>query len=133
MQLKIVNCPDRDFKPYVERAALFFAKQLIPDGRLRNRCFTKIRFDAKIEEQGYCSVEGYNTRNEPREFLIEIHPGLGVRTILGVLAHEMVHVYEAVYYDKMTHGPTFFAFREDFHKAGLELSGNAGYDEDDFV
>ena len=92
MQLKVVNCPDRDFKPYVERAALFYAKQLIPDGRLRNRCFTKIRFDAKIEEQGYCSVEQYNSRNQPREFLIEIHPGLGVRTILGVLAHEMVHV-----------------------------------------
>ena len=52
---------------------------------------------------------------------------------ITILAHEMVHVYEAVYYDKMTHGPTFFAFREDFHKAGLELSGNAGYDEDDFV
>lgn len=92
MQLKIVNCPDKDFKPYVERAALFYAKQLIPDGRLRNRCFTKIRFDAKIEEQGYCSVEGYNKRNEPREFLIEIHPGLGAPTILEILAHEMVHV-----------------------------------------
>jgi len=96
MQLKVVNCPDRDFKPYVERAALFFAKQLIPDGRLRNRCFTKIRFDAKIEEQGYCSVEEYNSRNQPREFLIEIHPGLGARTILGVLAHEMVHVKQYV-------------------------------------
>ena len=91
MQLKVVNCPDRDFKPYVERAALFYAKQLIPDGRLRNRCFTKIRFDAKIEEQGYCSVEEYNSRNQPREFLIEIHPGIGARNILSTLAHEMVH------------------------------------------
>jgi hypothetical protein len=92
MKFKVVNCPDRDFKPYVERAAAFFAKQLIPDGRLRNRCFTKIRFDANIEEQGYCSVEEYNSRNQPRQFLIEIHPGLGAPSILEVLAHEMVHV-----------------------------------------
>ena len=92
MYFRVVNCPDPDFRPYVERAASFYAKQLIPDGRLRNRCFTKIRFAANIQEQGYCSVESYNTRNQPREFLIEIHPGLGARSILETLAHEMVHV-----------------------------------------
>ena len=92
MQFKILNCPDKDFRPYLERAAIFYAKELIPDTRLRNRCFTKIRFDANIMEYGYCSVEDYNTRKQPREFLIEIHPGLGAPTILSVLAHEMVHV-----------------------------------------
>ena len=92
MQFKILNCPDKDFRPYLERAAAFYAKELIPDTRLRNRCFTKIRFDSTIKEYGYCSVEDYNTRNQPREFLIEIHPGLGAPTILSVLAHEMVHV-----------------------------------------
>ena len=76
---------------------------------------------------GYC-------KKEKDQIIVKLLPEYGNRNFfITILAHEMVHVYEAVYYDKMTHGPTFFAFREDFHKAGLELSGNAGYDEDDFV
>lgn len=52
---------------------------------------------------------------------------------LTILAHEMVHVYEAIYYGKMTHGPKFFEFREIFSNHGIVLSGNAGYNEDDFI
>ena len=96
MRLKIVNCPDKDFKPIVERAASFFAKELIPNTRVRNHCFTRIRFNAKILEYGYASVEEYNTRNQPREFLIEIHPGIGARDILSTIAHEMVHIKQYI-------------------------------------
>lgn len=96
MQVKVVNCPDSDFKLYVERAAAFFAKELIPNTRIRNNCFTKIRFDGKMKEFGYASVEEYNSRKQPREFLIEIHPGLGARMILETLAHEMVHVKQYI-------------------------------------
>ena len=92
MNVKIRNCPDKYFKPYVERAALFYAKELIPNTRIRNNCTTTIRFDGRMRNYGSCGAEDYNTKKEPREFLIEIHPGLGARTILGVLAHEMVHV-----------------------------------------
>jgi len=96
MQLKVVNCPDKDFKPYLIGAAEFFAKDLIPDGRLRNRCFTEIRFDANLKVYGYAQIEHFNSRNLPREFLIEIHPGLGARGILLTLAHEMVHVKQYI-------------------------------------
>lgn len=96
MDIKVKNCPDSYFKPYVERAALFYAKQLIPNTRIRNNCFTQIRFDAKIGNYGSCGAEGYNTRNEPREFLIEIHPGIGAYNILSTLAHEMVHVKQLI-------------------------------------
>ena len=96
MQVKVTNCPDSDFKPYVERAAAFFAKELIPNTRIRNNCFTKIRFDSEMKEFGYANVEDYNTRNQPRSFLIEIHPGLGARMILETLAHEMVHVKQYI-------------------------------------
>ena len=97
MQITVVNCPDKDFKPYVERAATFYSKELIPNTRIRNRCLTKIRFTDKIDEYGFCSVEKNNTRNQPREFLIEIHPGIGARRILETLAHEMVHVKQYIH------------------------------------
>lgn len=96
MQVKVVNCPDKDFKPYVERAAQFFAKELIPSKRIRNNCSVKIRFDGSMKEFGYANVEDYNTRNQARKFLIEIHPGLGARMILETLAHEMVHVKQYI-------------------------------------
>lgn len=99
MKIKIRNCPDSDFKPYVERAALFFAKELIPNTRIRNNIKTVIRFDSKMANYGSCGAEGYNTKNEPREFLIEIHPGIGVHSIFETLAHEMVHVKQLVYHE----------------------------------
>jgi len=92
MQVKVYNCPDKYFKPYIVRATEFFAKELIPNARIRNNCTTIVRFDAKLENYGSCGAEGYNTRNQPRQFLIEVHPGLGASTILSTLAHEMVHV-----------------------------------------
>jgi len=97
MRIKIANCPDKDFKPFVERAALFFAKELITNTKIRNNCVTKIRFDAKLKEYGYASVEDYNTKKEPRSFLIEVHPGIGPRKILATIAHEMVHIKQFIY------------------------------------
>ena len=96
MRLRIFNCPDKDFKPIVERAASFFAKELIPNTRIRNGCFTKIRFDGKLEEYGYASVENYNTRKQPREFMIEVHPGIGAYNIISTIAHEMVHIKQYI-------------------------------------
>jgi hypothetical protein len=96
MNLKVVNCPDRDFKPYIERAASFFAKELIPNTRIRNNCHTLIVFNEKITEYGCAEIVGYNTMNRARDFLIEIHPGIGVRNIFETLAHEMVHVKQYV-------------------------------------
>lgn len=97
MKFKIVNCPDRDFKPYILDAAQFFAKELIPNTRVRNNCFTEIRFCKKLNEYGFASVNGYNTRKQARKFLVELHPGIGARNILETLAHEMVHIKQYVY------------------------------------
>lgn len=97
MQVKVYNCPDKYFKPYIVRATEFFAKELLPNSRIRNNCLTKIRFDANLINYGSCGAEGYNTRNQPREFLIEIHPGLGAAVILSTLAHEMVHVKQLIF------------------------------------
>ena len=97
MKLRIYNCPDEDFKPYVERAVRFFAGELITNKNLRNNCSIKIRFDDKMKDYGSCFVEDYNTRNQPRHFTIEVHPGIGARNIIETLAHEMVHVKQHIY------------------------------------
>lgn len=96
MNLRIVNCPDKDFKPYIERAARFFAKELIPNTRIRNNCYTIICFNDNISEFGCAEIIGYNTINKARDFKVEIHPGIGARNIFETLAHEMVHVKQYV-------------------------------------
>jgi hypothetical protein len=96
MIIRVVNCPDKDFKPFVERAAAFYAEELIPNKRIRNNCTTQILFSSKIDEYGFASIEDYNTKKQPRSFLIEIHPHLGSRRILETLAHEMVHVKQYI-------------------------------------
>lgn len=97
MKVKIVNCPDKDFKPYVEKAVTFFASELITNTRIRNNCHTTIRFTNKIKDFGYATIEQNNTRKQPRRFLIEIHPGIEVKNILSTIAHEMVHVKQYIY------------------------------------
>lgn len=97
MKVKITNCPDKDFKPYVEKAILFFAKELIPNTRIRNSCQTIVRFNAQLNDFGSAEVEGTNTRKQPRRFIIEVHPGIEARNILSTLAHEMVHIKQFIY------------------------------------
>jgi hypothetical protein len=97
MQLRILNCPDKDFKPFVERAAQFYAKELIPNTRIRNNCLTEIHFDSKLGEYGFASVEDYNSRKQPRHFIIEINPLIGSRRMLETLAHEMVHIKQYIF------------------------------------
>ena len=96
MIVRILNCPDKDFKPFVERAAQFYAKELIANTRIRNHCYTEIRFSPKITEYGFASIVDYNTRKQPRKFLIELHPHIGSRRILETLAHEMVHIKQYI-------------------------------------
>lgn len=129
MNLKVINCPDKNFKPYIEKAALFYAKELITNTRIRNNCFTTIRFDGNLEEYGYASVEDYNSKKEPREFLIEIHPGIGARKILETLAHEMVHVKQYIYNEtnddlSVWHGKKFNSDKMDYWSHPWEIDAH---------
>ena len=99
MKLSIVGCPDKErFRPYVKRAAIFFAEQLITKKMLEN-IYLRIKFDSKLEVYGYASVEEYNDSGKPREFCIEINPNIGAHDILETLAHEMVHVKQLIYHE----------------------------------
>jgi len=56
MQLSILKCPDRDrFRPYIKRAAHYYASQLISSKKIQDLQLT-IKFDRKLEEYGYASV-----------------------------------------------------------------------------
>jgi len=96
MPVRIVSSPDKDFTPYVHRAASFFAECLMTK-QMQDNTKIIVKFNKKLKECGTAMVEGYNSRNQPREFLIEINPYLGARGILETLAHEMVHVKQFVY------------------------------------
>ena len=97
MQLSIVGCPDKKhFRPYVKRAALFYAEQLI-SSKLRENIYLRIKFNPKIDVYGYASILEYNSSRKAREFEIEIHPGIGAAEILKCLAHEMTHIKQYAY------------------------------------
>ena len=97
MKVKVTNCPDKDFKPYVEKAVLFFAKELIPNTRIRNNCQTVVRFNSNLKDFGSATVSGTNSKKEPRRFIIEVHPGIEARNILSTIAHEMVHIKQYIH------------------------------------
>ena len=97
MRLSIVGCPDKqNFRPFVKKAAMFYAENLMSQKMLDN-IFIKIKFNKKLDVFGYANVEEVNDSGKPREFLIELHPGIGAAEILKTLAHEMVHVKQYVY------------------------------------
>jgi hypothetical protein len=96
MKVSILGCPDKDFKPFVKGAVNFYAEQLIPSKRLRDNINLTIKFNEKLTVWAFASIEDYNASNKPRDFLIEIHPWIGAKTILGTLAHEMVHIKQFV-------------------------------------
>lgn len=96
MQLEVIRCPDRHFRPYVERAIEYYGQYLIPSKRLRDNIHLKIRFNSKLNVWAFASIVEFNASNKPREFLIEIHPWIGAKEILRTLAHEMVHIKQYV-------------------------------------
>lgn len=99
MQLSIVGCPDKKrFRPYVKRAALFYASELITPKMLEN-IFLRIKFSSKLDAHGYASVLEFSPSNKPRQFEIELHPGIGATEILKTLSHEMVHIKQYIYGD----------------------------------
>jgi hypothetical protein len=96
MRISILNCPDKEFKPFVRDSLMFYAEQLIPSKRLRDNINLTIKFNEKIDVWAFASIEDYNASNKPRDFLIEIHPWIGARNIFKTLAHEMVHIKQFV-------------------------------------
>lgn len=96
MYISVTGCPDNNFRPWVKKAVTFYGESLIPNKNLRNHIGLLVRFSDKLEEQAFSSIDGYTVSGKPREFLIEIHSGLGAPETLKTLAHEMVHIKQYV-------------------------------------
>jgi hypothetical protein len=97
MKLSIVGCPDKkNFRPYIKRAAIFYAQELLTPKMLEN-VYLRIKFNPKIDAYGYAEILEYNESRKAREFEIEIHPGIGAAEILKTLAHEMTHIKQFAY------------------------------------
>jgi hypothetical protein len=98
MKLSIVGCPDKErFRPYVKRAILFYAQELLTAKMMEN-IFIKVKFNRDIGEvYGYASVEERTDAGKARSFLIEMNPKIGGRNILKSLGHEMVHIKQYAY------------------------------------
>jgi hypothetical protein len=97
MKVRIINCPDKNFKPFVERAVEFYAQNLIPSKRLKDNIHLTVKFNSKINVWAFASIKEYNASKKARQFLIEIHPWIGAAGILETLAHEMVHIKQFAY------------------------------------
>jgi hypothetical protein len=97
MQLSILGCPDKKrFRPYVKRAALFYASQLMSK-KVLDHLYVQIKFNDKIDVCGYAEIREYNLAGKPRGFEIEINSSIGAAEILKTIAHEMAHVKQYVY------------------------------------
>ena len=96
MPIRIVGCPDKNFTPYVHRAAKFYLECLMTT-RMEENLRVIIKFRGDIKECGYAHILERNSSGKPRKFLIEINSFLGARDILETLAHEMVHVKQFAY------------------------------------
>jgi hypothetical protein len=98
MSIRIVGCPDKDFTPYVHRAAKFYADCLL-SYKMQEKTRIIVKFRNDIKECGYAYIAGKNASGKPRKFLIEINSALGAKDILETIAHEMVHVKQFAYGD----------------------------------
>lgn len=96
MHIKIIGCPDKEFRPFVKRATQFFSDCLLSK-RMQENTSIKIKFTNKIDDCGSAMIEGYNLQNKPRSFIIEVNSDMGAKDILYTLAHELVHVRQYAY------------------------------------
>lgn len=133
MDIKIYKCPDKKFKPYIIRSAKYYSEKLIPSKKMRDNIKLQIKFKPDLDHYGSTLVTGYNESEKAREFLIELHSGIGARSILETLAHEMVHVRQFVYGEtneslnkwkgeKIDHNATdYYSFPWEIEAHGVEV------------
>ena len=84
---------------------------------------------SNIEIKGHrgqfaATVQDYRKRNpEERCCHLQINPSFPTfKIFLVILAHEMIHAWEWVVNGKMTHGKTFFQWREKLAEQGIPLT-----------
>lgn len=77
-------------------AIQFFADNLISK-QMQRHIILHFVFREKIDCLGITSINDYNRKNEPRDFVIEVNRNQGKEEILKTFAHELVHVKQYIY------------------------------------
>ena len=79
-----------------KQAILFFADKLLSK-QMQRHVSVRFSFVRNMFHLGLTQVCGYNAKDKPREFVIEVCREQIGRELLMTLAHEMVHVKQYVY------------------------------------
>lgn len=80
---------------------------------LPNFDIVKIKF--REESLGSCEFR-------KGKYILEIRPWFNSKKdFLEILVHEMIHLYEHLENEKMTHGPNFFLWKETVNRFNLRL------------
>lgn len=89
MNIRVVNCIDKDFKHFIVDSTRYFLSQLLD---------VYVYKDLKIEIKFYKNLKDYGTtsHSECNHFLIKLRKNMSVKNIFETLAHEVVHVKQFV-------------------------------------
>lgn len=91
MQLTIKGCKDSALKDQIERAAHFYAKELLSAQMIKHISVT-IEFRTAIKDLGNCMIVDFNDWNKARFFEIQLKRHKSYSATLRTLAHEFVHL-----------------------------------------
>jgi hypothetical protein len=109
-----------------QAAALeFFAKELLTP-QLKSYIIINLRFVKNLPVCGFTEVDGYNSKNKPREFILEINRDMSEKQTLKTLAHEMTHVKQFAYGEIDERGTKWLSRKLDhdsvpYHKRPWEI------------
>ena len=81
-----------------------------------------------LSEIRVCKLEGYHgmflywNKSEEQEPELEMHKVFESKKLfVEILAHEMIHYFQYSYDEPLGHGPSFWAWRDNFKLKGLTL------------
>jgi hypothetical protein len=91
----------------------YFASQLF-SWQLKTYIGIRILFRKNIPDLGYTEVEDYNSKDKPREFILEINRSQSEEEILKTIAHEMVHCKQYAYNQMDEQGTRWLNHKVDY-------------------
>lgn len=89
MNIRVVNCIDKEFKHFIVDSTRYFISELMPKN-VYDELNIDIRFYKNLKEYGLT----YYT--EPNNILIKLRKNMSVKNIFETLAHETVHAKQFV-------------------------------------
>jgi len=93
MEINITSRLTKLEKKYVTEAVHFYMAKLIKKPLMKDLVINiSCKRNLKDGDEGWCEVEGCNSKNRPIEFSIVIKKDESFRKMLMTLAHECVHV-----------------------------------------